>query len=82
METIKPRTSLKVTINPDVNTNLILSGWPINTDNSLVPEPDRVSIEKNGLSYSFVMGEVIKLECWSIDSLGEPSTLKYSKDIE
>lgn len=83
METLKPRNSLKVTINPDVDTDLILSGWPINTQAEIFDkEPERVNIEKGNRSFSIVFtsdGPV--LEVWEIDETGEPAGLLSTTKI-
>ncbi len=83
METVKPRNTLKVTIHPDAGTNLTTGGWPINTEPEIFEsEPERVSIEKDGISYSLVFeGKSIKLEVWEVDAEGELGILKKTINI-
>lgn len=83
METLKPRNTLKVTINPDVDTDLILSGWPVNTQTEIFDkEPERFTVEKGNRSISIVLtsdGPV--LEVWEIDDAGEPGGLLSTMKI-
>lgn len=84
METSRPSNTLKITINPDVNTTLSINGWPINTGNKdpLDFEPERVDIERGRLSYSLVFtSDGPKLEIWDVDESGELAGLKTSIDL-
>ena len=82
METTKPRNTLKITINPDATTELVVGGWAINTNpNAIENEPERVDVEKNGLSYSIVFTtDGVKLEVWTVEN-GELSSLMSVTDI-
>ncbi len=82
MATLKPRNTLKVTINPDVNTDLLLAGWPINTQAEIFDaEPERVNVEKGNTSYSIVFtSDGPKLEVWEIND-GELGALRGVIDL-
>lgn len=73
METPTTRNSLKITINPDVDTKVDIGGWPINTRPDLIEkEPDRVDVERDSVCYSLVFSsDGPKLEIWEVDDSGE-----------
>lgn len=85
MATTKPRNALKVTINPDSETSLTVGGWPINTNPDQDPldkEPERVNVERDGKSYSFVFtSDGVKVEIWDLEDDGELGGLRHVLDL-
>ena len=83
METAKPRQEIKVTINPNQNTDLILSGWPIQSGPEEYEESSRVALDYNGKSYSLVINNkgAVELEIWQTDVNGDLLGLLQSYDL-
>ena len=71
---IFPTNTLKVTINPDMKTQLVIAGWPINTQPALMSrDEERVDVERDGRNYSIVFDDngAARLEIWTITPHGE-----------
>ena len=70
---------LKIIINVDKETPYEVGGWPINTHDG-DEEPSRVDIQRANFVYSLVMGDVPKVEVWSVDFDGE--LLELIREVE
>lgn len=61
----------KITINHNLGTHTLIEKWAIN-DGLFPPEPERVSVEYNNLSYSLVFDkDNPRVEMWNLDEEGE-----------
>ncbi len=74
METTNRNTPLRIYINPDRNTPLEVTQWPINLyPEEFGTEPERVDVSKNGVSYGLVFNDdkTVTLEIRSVNEKGD-----------
>lgn len=73
---------IKIVINVDKDTPYDIAGWPVNTfaGSDDEKEPSRVDVQRANFVYSLVMGDVPKVEVWSVDFDGE--LLELIREVE